>query len=305
MRKYFNFIFYLLLLFLVITCKQKDNEKNKDTITEGQATFLVDETLRPLIEDQIQVFESQYDAKIILESKSETEVIQALVNDKSRIAILARSLTQEELDFFARKKIVPRITLFAQDAIALISNKNTNDTLISLTTITAFLQGKSNSTIKGLVFDNPNSSTVRALLEKSGIKEMPSSGVFSFRTNNEVIQYVAENKGMIGVIGNNYIFEPSKEIKEKIKNIHVLSVLNTTDNQYYNPTQNDIAEGKYPLARDLFVVNCQGYSGLGMGFASFIAGETGQRIILKSGLVPKRFPSRNIRLRNTISNNKK
>jgi hypothetical protein len=36
--------------------------------------------------------------------------------------------------------------------------------------------------------------------------------------------------------------------------------------------QNNIAEGTYPLARDLYIINCQGYSGLGMGFPSFVAG---------------------------------
>ena len=109
---------------------------------------------------------------------------------------------------------------------------------------------------------------------------------------------------MIGVVGLNYIYEPSPEMQAYTKKINVLSVKNKTDNQYYSPTQNDIAEGKYPLARDLFLVNCQGYSGLGMGFASFIAGETGQRIILKSGLVPTRVPSRKILIRNQINNDK-
>jgi phosphate transport system substrate-binding protein len=37
-----------------------------------------------------------------------------------------------------------------------------------------------------------------------------------------------------------------------------------------------------------------------MGFASFVAGETGQRIILKSGLVPLIMPSRNIVIRKEI-----
>jgi phosphate transport system substrate-binding protein len=31
-----------------------------------------------------------------------------------------------------------------------------------------------------------------------------------------------------------------------------------------------------------------------MGFASFVAGDIGQRIILKSGLLPVRMPGRNI-----------
>jgi phosphate transport system substrate-binding protein len=56
------------------------------------------------------------------------------------------------------------------------------------------------------------------------------------------------------------------------------------------------------LARDLYIINCQGYSGLGMGFASFVAGDIGQRIILKSGLLPIRTPGRKISF---ITNNKK
>jgi phosphate transport system substrate-binding protein len=39
-----------------------------------------------------------------------------------------------------------------------------------------------------------------------------------------------------------------------------------------------------------------------MGFGSFITGERGQRIVLKSGLVPIRFPSRKIITRNQITN---
>ena len=86
MRKYFNIIVYISLGFLMITCKKTET---KDTIIEGKATMLVDETLKPIIEDQVQIFESQYDAKITIEAKSEAEVIQALVKDNSKIAILS------------------------------------------------------------------------------------------------------------------------------------------------------------------------------------------------------------------------
>ena len=68
--------------------------------------------------------------------------------------------------------------------------------------------------------------------------------------------------------------------------------------------KNNIAEGKYPLARDLYIVNGQGYSGLGMGFSSFVAGDIGQRIILKSGLLPAKIPSRRITIRTGINNKK-
>jgi phosphate transport system substrate-binding protein len=41
-----------------------------------------------------------------------------------------------------------------------------------------------------------------------------------------------------------------------------------------------------------------------MGFGSFLSGERGQRIILKSGLLPERTPGRKILIRNTITKNK-
>jgi phosphate transport system substrate-binding protein len=39
------------------------------------------------------------------------------------------------------------------------------------------------------------------------------------------------------------------------------------------------------------------YSGLGTGFVSFVAGDQGQRIILKSGLVPATMPVRLIQVK--------
>jgi phosphate transport system substrate-binding protein len=59
------------------------------------------------------------------------------------------------------------------------------------------------------------------------------------------------------------------------------------------------------LARDLYIINCQGFSGLGMGFASFVAGDVGQRIILKSGLLPVRIPTRKFTIIGKDQNDKK
>jgi phosphate transport system substrate-binding protein len=266
---------------------------------------LVDETLTPIIEDQVAVFESNYKSKIKISSKSESEIVNSLFTEKSVIAVLSRKLTEEENKIFEQKKITPKTTKFATDAIAFISNKSKNDTLIELKSIVEFLQGKDNAKIKGLVFDNPNSSTVRFMNEIAGIKKSPEKGIYSFKSNEEVIKFVSENKGMIGVVGVNWLSQPNPDMIQYVKEINILSVKNLKSPNYYSPTQNNIAEGKYPLARDLFIINCQGYSGLGMGFASFVAGDIGQRIVLKSGLLPIKIPGRKINIRKEISNDKK
>jgi phosphate transport system substrate-binding protein len=269
---------------------------------KGSATIFVDETLTPIIEDEKAIFESKYDAKINIVSKSEGELIVSLFKEESGIAILTRNLTLNENKIFEQKKITPKITKFALDAITFISNKSNNDTLIELKSVIDFMQGKTSSRIKGLVFDNPNSSTVRYMKELSGIDVLPKDGVYSFKTNQEVIKFVAQNDGMIGVIGLNWLSQPTPIMQDYVDKVNVLSVKSATSNKFYFPSQNNIAEGKYPLARELFIINAQGYSGLGMGFASFVAGDIGQRIILKSGLLPTRIPGRKILIRNEISN---
>ena len=290
----------------LVMCNKSDQSKNsKESILKGSATILVDETLTPIIEDQVAIFESKYKAKIKIVSQSEAELVVSLFKEKSGIAILTRNLTINENKIFEQKKITPKITKFATDAIAFISNKSNKDTLIELKSVIDYMQGKQNARIKGLVFDNPNSSTVRYMNELAGIKAFPKEGVYSFKTNQEVIKFVAENDGMIGVVGVNWLTQPMPIMEKYVDKINVLSVKSTTNSKYYSPSQNNIAEGKYPLARDLYIINAQGYSGLGMGFASFVAGDIGQRIILKSGLLPVRVPGRRINIRNEISNEKK
>ena len=283
-----------------ISCKQSDSQKNKESILKGTTTILVDETVKPLIEDQIAVFESTYKAKIILEAKSEKELIQSLLKDTSSVVIMSRELNADELKFFEKVKIKPKTTKFASDAITLISNKKELDTLIAMKDVVAFLKGENQTRVKGLVFDNPNSSTVRYFTTLAGVKEVPKEGVYSFKSNEEVVKFVAENEGMIGVIGVNWLLQPTANINEYLTNINVLDVEGLNKNSYFAPSQNNLAEGTYPLARDLFIINCQGYSGLGMGFASFLAGEIGQRVVLKSGLLPVTIPGRKILIKNKL-----
>ena len=294
--------FLLISLLFVLACQNKSTDK-LDTIIKGKATIYVDESILPIVEDEEAVFETQYEAKLHLVSQSENEVLNALLNDTAKIAILTRKLSDKELKKFQAKKIVPRITPFATDAVALIRNKTSNDTLIALKDVIDFINGKTVQSIKGLVFDNANSSTVRYFNEVTGETITNKKNIFSFKTNEEVIKYVANNDGMVGVIGINWIFQPPLSLQETVDKVNIMGIKGLNTNDYFSPTQDNLASGNYPLARHLYIINCQGYSGLGMGFASFLGGERGQRIILKSGLVPERIPTRKIRIRNTITKN--
>ena len=303
MKKYsvVLFIAFIAVTAFIISC---NNSNNQETILKGKVAILVDESIQPIVEDIQAVFESKYDATLTLLPKSEKEAILDLANDKAKVIVLSRRLNAEENKIFQQKKIVPRATVFATDAIAFIKNKATNDTILALSDVLDFMKGKKNA-IKGLVFDNPNSSTVRYMDSLAGISEIPKEGVFSFNTNDEVIRYVEKNPGMIGVVGMNWLSQPKPTSQKIVDNLIVLSVKSIQGNAYVYPSQENIATKQYPLARDLFIINCQGYEGLGMGFSSFISGEIGQRIILKSGLAPIRVPSRKIITRSQIEKESK
>jgi phosphate transport system substrate-binding protein len=287
--------FLLLTLLFVFSCQKK--EGNKDTITEGTATLYVDESILPIIEDEQAVFETEYAAKLHLVPQSEKEIMNAMLNDTAKMAILTRTLTPIEAKAFETKKIIPKIIPIANDAIAFIKNKASKDTIVALQDIIDFINGKPVPAIKGLVFDNANSSTVRYMNSITGAVIENQKNIYSFKTNQDVIKYVAANEGMIGVVGMNWIYQPPIDLEETVDKVSTLGVKSLKGTEYVFPTQDNLAAGKYPLARRLYMINCQGYSGLGMGFTSFIGSERGQRIILKSGLVPERFPTRKIVIR--------
>jgi phosphate transport system substrate-binding protein len=306
MSRFNVYVISLSVVFIFFNCKKNENEVvNNESILKGKATIYVDETITPIVEDQTMVFESNYDAKFTLVSKAESELLNSLFSKKAKIIVIARNLTKKELNIFEQSKIVPKITKFAIDGIAFVSNKSSSDTLIALKDVIGFMKGERKSKIKGLVFDNPNSSTVSYMNNLAGVNGLADKDVYSFKTNNEVLKFVSDNDGMIGVVGVNWLSQPISSMNEVIKNINVLSVKGLKTEGYYAPSQSNFAEGTYPLLRDLYIVNCQGYDGLGMGLASFMAGDIGQRIVLKSGLLPYQMPTRKLNIVRGRSNNEK
>ena len=246
------------------------------------------------------VFENQYEAKINLIPKSEREIVKLLSEGKNDLAILTRELSTGEANFFAGKKIKVKVTSLAKDGIAFISNKANGNLQVDLNEIVAFMKGNT-SKFSALVFDNANSSTVRYMMSLAGVSELPKEKIFSFKTNNEVIEFVSKNQGMVGIVGVNWILQPMPEFQRIVNNVSVLEV-KAKNGTFAKPTQDLIASDIYPAIREIKMLNYQGYSGLGMGFASFVSGEIGQRIILKAGLVPVRMPGRNIIIRKEVEN---
>jgi phosphate transport system substrate-binding protein len=281
---------------MLVTCNNSD--KGQQTFTEGTTEILVDDTFKPIIDAEWTVFKSAYPkSDIHMIYKPENEVLNTFLKGDRGVAIISRELTSKEKAHFENKKIVVRVNRFAVDAIALIVNTSAPDSVATVEDIIKVMEGRQSS-IGSLVFDNANSSTVRYLKQLANIKALPAKGVYALKSNPEVIKYVYDHPGTIGVVGVNWLEQPDSTSAGYISSIRTLSVKNIPgkpgSDAFYQPDQTNIALKLYPLIRGLYIVNCSGGPGLGTGFAAFLAGERGQRIVLKSGLLPDSIPSREI-----------
>ncbi len=304
---YLKVIAVLIVTFIfVLACKDKmdNNSENQETILTGEMNLFVDQTVESLVQGQIDVFESQYKAKIHLTAKTESEIVNDLLSGKTNMAVLTRRLTQEEENYFHNKNVIPRISHFASDAVVFIRNKKNNDTLLDLQEVYNLLHEKPSS-LKSLVFENPNSSVVTYMNRWAQVSNKKKNNIYSLNSTKEVMEFVANNPDAVGVIGMDAVAEPFPELQSLAENLNILAVKNVKNKMssdlYYKPNQANLGKGLYPLKRSIYVLNYQGFAGLGTGFASFVVGDIGQRIVLKSNLLPITIPERNINIRKEIN----
>jgi phosphate transport system substrate-binding protein len=288
--------------------------KHSDSSTSGNITVTVDESLKPIIEAEREVFEALYpNAKLNMVYTNEHDAIRMVMQDSARIAIVTRNLLAEETQPFEKRKITPRNIVIGYDAIGIIMNRARKDTILNVSQLAGILNGtyktwkdldKANAAdpIK-VVFDDGKSGAVRHLRDSLLNGGELARHCYAVNSNPEVISQVEKDKDAIGIIGVSWISDKDDTTSNNfVKKIRVVSLVpkdpQTAEAPVMKPYQAYIALKQYPLYRSITIINPEGRYGLGTGFASFINSDKGQRIILKSGLVPANAPVRIIQLNN-------
>lgn len=272
-------------------CGEQKKEGPTDTLTTGEIDISVDETYKPVIEQQLKVFDSSYpEAKVTANYKAEADCFKDLMDGKARIILVTRDLTKEEKAYAESKKIVTSSLPLVRDAIAVILPPSSMDTMLSVEQLKGILTGTYTKEYK-VVFDDQSSSTVRYITD-SILKGQPlGKNVFAAKGNDSVINYVEKNLDAIGFVGLSYIGNPDGTTgnDEFIGNVKIASIWNDQAKQAYKPYQAYIAQRVYPLSRNLYYINRETYPGLGTGFANFLARERGQLIFAHAHLFPLRM----------------
>ncbi|MEG1022323.1 MAG: substrate-binding domain-containing protein [Myroides sp.] len=290
-------IWSVLGLSLLISCKKESNEGTaevKEAYDRGSVEMYVESSVYPIVEDINEVFKTYYnDADIKLKMLSQNEILNSVYKDSGRLAIMPKSFTAKELEAF-KGRVVPKITPIAKDAVLFITQKNATDTLINYKEVVEIFKGTRKSD-KIFVFHDANSNIVTSIMKDANVTAV-SKNVYYAKTVEEIVSYIDKNKNAVGVVGINWMLQPDAKIKEGIKQLRSMLVYNDSLKNYYAPSQSTIADNTYPLIRTINIIDVQGKAGLGTGFASFAASDKGQRIILKSGLMPITLPKREINI---------
>jgi phosphate transport system substrate-binding protein len=264
-----------------------------ETTTSGLIHISADESFKPVIDSQVQVFESLHkDAKVIVHYKPEAECLKDLDNDSIRMVLVTRGLTDTEVDRLNKKySFRPAFGPIAYDAIAVITNNKSKDTIFTMQDIRSIAEGTSGYKYKMLLDGTSATSTVRYVAD-SLLKGKPlSKNIAGASSSVGVIDYVSANNDAIGLIGVSWVGNRNDpQVLSFLDKVKIAAIeCRGCNGTYVKPYQANIVGGRYPMVRPLYYILKENYDGLGSGFANFLIYEKGQLIFQRAYLLPARM----------------
>ncbi|MEM9717945.1 MAG: substrate-binding domain-containing protein [Bacteroidota bacterium] len=288
----------------------------RESSTSGDIAIVVDETLKPIIQAEVENFEFLYKNASIhpIYLPGEAAIEALLQEDSLRLVISTRELNFDEKEYLKEQKTVAKYSLIATDAIALIIHRDNVDSVLTKDMLPKIFSGEINKWSQinpesnlgpiQLVFDHAQSSTVQYILENVIPGDSLRKDVNAGKSNPEVLEFVGSTPNALGVIGVSWISDQDdSQARGFRKGIRVMelevdstcSFVDAYGERFYQPYQGVVKEGCYPLSRGIYAILREPRIGLGTGFVAHLASDAGQRIILKSGLVPERAITRMVK----------
>ncbi|OFX42321.1 MAG: hypothetical protein A2X05_04585 [Bacteroidetes bacterium GWE2_41_25] len=296
---------------LLSACANQGTKVLDETPTRGNIKITVDESFQPLLDTEIFTFTHLYtNANVTPQYKPEYDVINDFMDDSVKVIVSSKKLSDYQIQYLRESQTIARTTTFAYDALALVTNKANTDTLINYNAIRDIFLGKItkwngvNPKSKlgeiQVIFDNTKSGNIRYFKELFEIKDSLSKIFYAVYGNPEVIDFVSRNKNALGIVSVNWISDKDDSLSMSfVKKINVLAVSQPyfNDGSYYRPYQGSIYDKSYPFVREIYLISRETFAGLGSGFITWACAEQGQRIVLKSGLVPATMPIRLVQIK--------
>ncbi|GBF51625.1 phosphate ABC transporter protein PstS [Leptospira ryugenii] len=248
--------------------------------------------------------ESHSSIKVTVEGGGSESGIDRLRKGEIDLAISSRDLNQAEFDDLRKTGNLDKVRV-AYDGVAIVVNPSNPVAKLHLSQISDILSGtaKNWKEVGGsdapiqLVIRNDKSGTQdyieNHILRQKDLSpadfEKHKSRNFSptakiVKDNAEMAKFISENPNAVGYMG---MGSAVIDNKDKLKS---LEYAKRPNDPYVTPSIKNVYERKYRLSRELFVVYKTDQGGKIDEFITFITGEQGQALILKSGYLRASLP---------------
>lgn len=281
----------MLFSMTLASCGGGEVRRDIDRADSGRIYISVDESFKPVMDSQIQVYEAlNPKTEIVAEYKTESECLKDLQKDSTRMIIITRPLNRDEEKFYKEKYFFyPSSGLVAYDAIALVVNKKSADTIIYQQDLRSILNGSAGGN-KKVVFDGKTGSSVFRYVEDSVLKDskLDPNRAFGVDGSREVLETVERDKDVIGMVGVSWIGNPEDTSQLSfLMKVQIASVnCRCPEKSLVKPYQYNILTYRYPYVRGVYYILKENYAGLGSAFANFLESERGQLIFKRAYLGP-------------------
>lgn len=293
MKSRLGFVITIVIFFL--SCDNNAKNSNLDTPEKGIINISVDETFKPVIAEQIKIYESSFrGARINAHYKSEVDCFKDLQQDSTRMIIVARGLKEDEDKFFESKlRFHPLYGVLAYDAVAVIVNNAAKDSVFTVADLHDMFTGKKFADKQIVVDGNNATSTVRFLMDSVLKGEKFSKNVQAAKNSKDVVEAIASDKNAIGFVGSSWVGNEQDPEQAafigKVKFALLECKTCPEKGTFARPSQGTILYRQYPLRRPLYYILKENRTGLGTGFMNFMSLERGQLIFRRAYLAPAKM----------------
>ncbi len=290
-RRLFISITIIFLCLIFVSCRNKVDKY--DSPIKGKIFISVDESFKPVITEQVKVYESSHpETHIEASYKSEADCFRDLQKDSTRMIIVSRGLNEEENEYYKQKlSFKAQWDILAYDAIVVIVNIHSKDSVFTIDKLRDYLSGKDTS--KLIAVDGRNATSTVRMLKDSLLKGGPfGKNVMAAPDSKDLMGFVASNVNAIGFIGFSWVGDEDDPVQKRYKDSIRFGLIECKicgEGTYAKPSQATISAGEYALVRPLFFILKENTLGLGSGFVNFLSLERGQLIFRRSYLVPAKM----------------
>ena len=280
-------------------------EKKANSSTTGSTTMVCDASFQNIMQQEVDVFEYQYpDAHILARYEPQSVALDSLMSLNTKTIVIARDLTDQEKRVLRSKKKSVKSAKIAVDAVALIVNKENPIEMLTVGEVADILSGSSRQWNDlepsklgeiAVIFDDKGSSLVSYMRDSLLNGGELGPNVYAQGSVPKVFDAVRQNTSDMSGAD----VDPDSLAVEMLSDspvigatlsddIKVLKIRRNDEVTAYKPYQQNIFDGTYPLFRQIYMITTGVSGSLASGFYSFVTGETGQKIIMKTGILPAR-----------------